>query len=60
MPGIYPEIVQDKIPTYPSVKPVKQKLRRLRPEWSLKRKEEVMKQLAVGFLKVAESPFLAI
>lgn len=39
MPGIYPEIVQDKIPTYPSVKPVKQKLRKLRPEWSLKRKE---------------------
>ena len=29
MPGIYPEIVQHRIPTYPDAKPVKQKERKV-------------------------------
>ena len=40
MPGIDTDIVQDCIPTYPTMKPVKQKLRRMKPEWTLKIKEE--------------------
>jgi predicted DNA binding CopG/RHH family protein len=43
MPGIDPEIAQHEIPTLPDYKPVKQKLRKLRTEWSLKVKEEVVK-----------------
>ena len=31
--------------------PIKQKLRRMRIEWLLKIKEEVTKQLKVGFIK---------
>ncbi|WKA13007.1 hypothetical protein VitviT2T_030344 [Vitis vinifera] len=36
--------------------PVKQKLRRLHPRWSLHVKEEIQKQLSVGFLSVVEYP----
>ena len=36
--------------------PVKQKLRRVKPEMLLKIKEEVKKQLDVGFLEVAKYP----
>ena len=35
-------------------KPVKKKLRRLHPRWSLQVKEEIKKQLNVGFLYVVE------
>ena len=38
----------------PHARPVKQKLRRLHPRWSLSIKEEIQKQLSVGFLLVAE------
>ena len=31
--------------------PIKEKLRRMRTEWLLKIKEEVIKQLKVGFIK---------
>ena len=34
-------IVQHYIPTDPTMKPVKQKLRRMKPDWTLKIKEEV-------------------
>ena len=44
MPGIDTDIVQHCIPTDPTMKPVKQKLRRMKPEWTLKIKEEVEKQ----------------
>ncbi|KAI8572246.1 hypothetical protein RHMOL_Rhmol01G0183000 [Rhododendron molle] len=54
MPGIDPEIVQHKIPLHPDAKPVKQKLRRMRPDWVLKIKEEVTKQINAGFLIVTE------
>ncbi|RVW20552.1 Gypsy retrotransposon integrase-like protein 1 [Vitis vinifera] len=38
------------------LRPVKQKLRRLHPRWSLHVKEEIRKQLSVGFLSVVEYP----
>ena len=40
----------------PHARPVKQKLRRLQPRWSLQVKEEIQKQLSVGFLSVVEYP----
>ena len=39
MPGIDRNIVEHRIPIIPGMKPVKQKLRRLRPEWSEKVRE---------------------
>ena len=56
MPGVDTDIVQHRIPTNPDVKPVKQKLRRMKPEWALKIKEEVIKQIEAKFLKVVEYP----
>ena len=38
------------------MKPVKRKLRRMKPEWTLKIKEEVEKQYNTGFLKVVNYP----
>jgi len=43
MPGLNTDIVVHKLPLIQDMKPVKQKLRRLKPEWSLKIKEEVKK-----------------
>ena len=43
MPGIDPEIVEHRIPLFPDAKPVKQRLRRMRPDWAHKIKEEVTK-----------------
>ena len=43
MPGIDTDIVQHCIPIDPTMKLVKQKLRRMKPEWNLKIKEEVKK-----------------
>ena len=51
MPGIDPEIAQHHIDTHDHMVPVKKKLRRMRIEWLLKIKEEVTKQLKVGFIK---------
>ena len=56
MPGIDTDIVQHRIPTDPTIKPVKQKLRRMKPEWTLKIKEEVEKQYNAGFLQVVNYP----
>ena len=52
MLGIDPEIAQYHINTYDLMVPVKQKLRRMMIEWLLKIKEEVTKQLKVGFIKL--------
>ena len=52
MPRIDTDIVQHCIPTNPTMKPIKQKLRRMKPEWTLKIKEEVEKQYNAGFLRV--------
>ena len=50
MSGINIDIVQHYISTDPTMKPIKQKLRRMKPEWTLKIKEEVEKQYNAGFL----------
>ena len=52
MPEIDPTIIQHHIPLLPISKPVKQKLRRMRPDWALKVKEEVEKQFKAGFIIV--------
>ncbi|XP_052723844.1 uncharacterized protein LOC128193781 [Vigna angularis] len=56
MPGLDTDIVQHKLPLKPECLPVKQKLRRMKPEMSLKIKEEVEKQFDAGFLAVAKYP----
>ena len=56
MPGLDPTIVQHHLPILPHARPVKHKLRRLHPRWSLQVKEEIQKQLSVGFLSVVEYP----
>ena len=50
MPGLYPFIVQHHLPLMPHARPVKQKLSQLHPRWSLQVKEEIQKQLSVGFI----------
>ena len=52
MIGIDLEIAQHHINTHSHIMPIKQKLRRMRTEWLLKIKEEVTKQLKVGFIKL--------
>ena len=52
MPGIDLEITQHHIDTHDHMVPVKQKLRRMRTKWLLKIKEEVPKQLKVGYIKL--------
>ena len=52
MPGIDRTITEHHIPVDPTKKPVKQKLRRLRPEWAKLIKEEVKKQIKARFLEV--------
>ena len=56
MPGLSSEIVQHKLPLNLKCSPVKQKLKRMKLEMSLKIKEEVKKQFNAGFLAVARYP----
>ena len=56
MPGLSLDIVQHRLPLNPECSPVKQKLRRMKPEMSLKIKEEKKKQFDTGFLAVARYP----
>lgn len=56
MPGLDPEIAVHKIPLKPDAKPVKQKLRRVRPEQALMIKEEIVKQLKAGFIVAVHYP----
>ena len=58
MSGLDYSLVQYHLPILPHARPVKQKLRRLHPRWSLQVKEEIQKQLSVGFLSVVEYPEL--
>ena len=53
MPGLSPDIVQHRLPLNHECSPVKQKLRRMKPEMSLKIKEEVKKKFDVGFLAIS-------
>ena len=54
IPGIDREIAEHRIPTHSHVTPVKQKKRRLRPEWALLIKEKVEKHLKARFVEVVE------
>ena len=56
MLGLDTDIIQYCIPIDPTIKSVKQKLRRVEPEWTLKIKEEIEKQYSVEFLKVVNYP----
>jgi len=56
MPGLSSNIVQHRLPLNPECPPVKQKLRRMKPETSLKIKEEVKKKFDAGFLAVTRYP----
>ena len=56
MPGLSHDIVQHRLPLNSGYSLVKQKLRRMKPEMSLKIKEEVKKQFDTGFLAVARYP----
>lgn len=56
MPGLDTEIVMHKLPLKEDCPPVKQKLRRTRPDMSEKIKEEVKKQFDAGFLAVTSYP----
>ena len=48
------DIVVHRLPLREECVPIKQKLRRVKPEMLLKIKEEVKKQLDAGFLEVAK------
>ncbi|WRX11667.1 G-patch domain - like 1 [Theobroma cacao] len=50
------DIIAHKLPLKPECKPIKQKLRRMKPEMMLKIKEEVKKQFDAGFLEVVKYP----
>ena len=56
MPGLDTDIVVHHLPTKEDCPPVKQKVRRMRPEMSEKIKAEVMKQFDAGFLAVTSYP----
>ena len=56
MPGLDTDIVQHFLPLKPECVPVKQKLRRTHPDMAVKIKEEVQKQIDVGFLVTSTYP----
>lgn len=56
MTGLSMSIVAHKLPTDPMCPPVKQKLRKFKPDMSLKIKEEVTKQINAKVLRVVEYP----
>ena len=54
MPGLDTDIVVHRLPLRDECAPIKQKLKRVKPEMLLKIKEEVKKQLDAGFLEVSK------
>lgn len=54
--GLDTNVVERHLPLKPECPPVKQKLKRSRPDMTLKIREEVKKQLDVGFLAIYEYP----
>jgi hypothetical protein len=56
MPVLDYEIMEHRLPLKPECPPVKQKLRRTHPDMAVKIKEEVQKQIDVGFLVTVEYP----
>ncbi|XP_070048473.1 uncharacterized protein [Nicotiana tomentosiformis] len=56
MTGLSTSIVAHKLTTNPTCPPVKQKIRKFKPDMSLKIKEEVTKQIKAKVLRVVEYP----
>ena len=56
MPGLDNNIVEHRLPLRPECPPIKQKLRRTRPDMADKIKEEVQKQINAGFLVTSVYP----
>ena len=56
MPSLDTDIVVHRLPLREECAPVKQKLRKVKPEMLLKMKEEVKKELDAGFLEVSKYP----
>ena len=56
MPGVNREIVEHHIPLHPESKPKQQKLRQMKPEFSLKVKEEIQKRLNAKFIQEVTHP----
>ena len=56
IPDLDSSIVHHHLPILPHARPIKKKLRRLHPRLNLQFKEEIQKQLSVGFLSVVEYP----
>ena len=56
MSGLDKDIVIHRLPTREDFPPVKQKVRRMRPDMSEKIKAEFMKQFNIGFLAVTSYP----
>ena len=56
MPGFNRDITEHHIPIYLEARPVKQKLCRLRPEWTEKIREKITKQIQANFLEVMDYP----
>ncbi|XP_059281345.1 uncharacterized protein LOC132035043 [Lycium ferocissimum] len=56
MPGLSTDIVSHKLPIDPSCPPVKQKKRNIKPDLSLKVKEEVSKQFDAKVIRAARYP----
>ena len=54
MLGLDRGIVEHHIPIHAEARAVKQKLRRLRPEWTEKIREAIAKQIQANFLEVVE------
>ena len=56
MLGLDIDIMVHRLPLREDCTPIKQKLRRVKPEMLLKIKKEVKKQLDAGFLEVSKYP----
>lgn len=56
MVGLSTDIVTHKLPIKEGCSPIKQKLRKVKPEWSLKVKEEVLQQFEAGIITVCQYP----
>lgn len=56
MLGLNTDIVMHPLPSRPECRPIEQKLRRMKLEWNVKIKEDVIKQLDIGFLEVTDYP----
>ncbi|WCJ39596.1 hypothetical protein M5689_020574 [Euphorbia peplus] len=54
MPGVEPSIAEHAIPLKLGAVPIRQKLRRLRPEWAQLVKDEITKQIKSKFLEVVD------